>query len=70
MSEDARLGTQKHLNSTVGFQREEREKKQKIYEAKLESKRQNQVNLFAKINEDTQKIETHTMNKIYKKAAV
>ena len=57
------------MNSTVGFQKEDKERKYNLINSKADLKRNNFENLMQKIVEDDVKRETFYQNKIYKKAA-
>jgi len=70
MAEPERLGSIRHLNNSVNFQKEDKQKKFKLLESKAEEKRNNQYWLAGKAQNLDQMSETFQQNKIYKKAGV
>lgn len=58
VSENDRLIKRGDINATVGFQKEDKEKKYSLMQAKAEIKRSNLDNLYQRIGENDSKKET------------
>jgi hypothetical protein len=68
LAEHDRVTESKHLNKRVEFQKEDKQKKEKLVIAKMEIKQTNRETLLGRIQDHQERTETKEANKIYTKA--